>query len=193
MSNAVPAPAAGLSVPPAREHYLTTAKLLYIRDAIQAEQALATLKGGPLGFDIEWPPNFRRGRQHRVALIQLATLDTVYLLQVSAMQEFPNRLREVLENPDIVKTGVGIQDDAKKLHTDYGVSTRTCVDLSLLARSVDNSRWKGRYTNAIGLSRLVDTYMHRYLCKYGQLSDWKALLTPLQQQCVSLNSHFSRF
>jgi hypothetical protein len=86
MSNAVPAIAAGLSNPPAREHYLTTAKLLYIRDTIQAEQALATLPEGALGFDLEWPSNFRRGQQHRVALIQLATLDMVYLLQVSAMQ-----------------------------------------------------------------------------------------------------------
>jgi len=42
-----------------------------------------------------------------------------------------------LENPVIPKTGVGIQEDVKKLWYDCGVSVASCVDLSLFARSVD--------------------------------------------------------
>ncbi|KAH9845980.1 hypothetical protein C2E23DRAFT_891315 [Lenzites betulinus] len=59
------------------------------------------------------------------------------------MNTFPERLRELLADETVVKAGVGIQEDCKKLYSDYGVDTRNCVDLSLLARTVDNARWKG--------------------------------------------------
>jgi len=65
----------------------TIAKVLYIRDATYADRELSVLTEGPLGFDIEWRPKFvKGGPDNPVALIQLATVDTVFLLQISAMQ-----------------------------------------------------------------------------------------------------------
>ena len=60
---------------------------------------------------------------------------------------------------------------------------RGCVDLSLLARSVD-SRWKGRYSNPIGLANLVATYEFLALGK-GKItrSNWEAQLSFNQQEC----------
>ena len=60
---------------------------------------------------------------------------------------------------------------------------RSCIDLSLLARSVD-SRWKGKYTNPIGLANLVATYEFLALGK-GKItrSDWEARLSFNQQEC----------
>ena len=76
-----------------------------------------------------------------------------------------------------------IQDDAGKVYRDCGVSMKGCVDLSLLARSVD-SRWKGRYTNPIGLANLVATYEFLALGK-GKItrSNWEAQLSFSQQEC----------
>jgi hypothetical protein len=100
-----------------------------------------------------------------------------------------------------VKAGVGIQctsrpplplplltptqsDDVQKLYEDWGISTCNCVDLSLLARTVDNARWKGRYTEPIGLARLVETYEQLSLPKGRvQRSNWEMYLTNAQQQC----------
>lgn len=75
------------------------------------------------------------------------------------------------------------QDDAKKVYKDCGVSISGCIDLSLLARSVD-SRWKGRYTNPIGLANLVATYEFLALGK-GKItrSNWEAQLSFNQQEC----------
>lgn len=58
-----------------------------------------------------------------------------------------------------------------------------CIDLSLLARSVD-SRWKGKYTNPIGLANLVATYEFLALGK-GKItrSNWEAELSFSQQEC----------
>jgi hypothetical protein len=63
------------------------------------------------------------------------------------------------------------------------VSVRNCVDLALLARTVD-TRWKGPYKAGIGLSRLVETYLERTLFKGGiQKSNWEMELSTVQQEC----------
>lgn len=76
-------------------------------------------------------------------------------------------------------------DDVKKLYRDTRVSTLSAVDLSLLARSVDNARWKGKYTNPIGLSRLSETYFGQPLSK-GRVrrSNWSSTLSEEQQLCM---------
>lgn len=74
-------------------------------------------------------------------------------------------------------------DDCKKLWKDHRVSVRNCVDLALLARSVDE-RWKGPYKGGIGLSRLAEVYLGRYLPKGDiQTSNWEMELSTRQQEC----------
>ncbi|KAI0063173.1 ribonuclease H-like protein [Artomyces pyxidatus] len=99
------------------------------------------------------------------------------------MQDFPAKLREFLESPRSIKVGVGIQSDCRKLYKDYNVSIRNCVELALMARSVD-SRWKGKYENPIGLARLTETYLDRTLVKGKiSISNWENELTKRQQDC----------
>ena len=70
---------------------------------------------------------------------------------------------------------------------DHRVDTRNCVDLSLLARTVDNNRWKGKYANPIGLSRLCEAYEDLTLNKGKiQTSNWERPLDLRQQECVSI-------
>lgn len=63
--------------------------LHYLRDASLTDQTVEELRSrlvGPLGFDIEYRPNFVKGRpQNRTALVQLASDSVVLLVQVSAM------------------------------------------------------------------------------------------------------------
>lgn len=76
----------------------------------------------------------------------------------------------------------------KKLYTDYRVSTRNCVDLSLLARSVDNEQWKGKYSMPLGLARLVEAYQDRLLLKERiSRSDWESVLNSAQRECLFLS------
>lgn len=76
-------------------------------------------------------------------------------------------------------------EDCKKLWTDHRVDTRNCVDLSLLARTVDNARWKGKYANPIGLSRLCEAYEELTLNKGKvQTSNWEKPLDLRQQECT---------
>ncbi|KAH9945604.1 ribonuclease H-like domain-containing protein [Amylocystis lapponica] len=167
------------------------ARLIYIRDLDIANVEIAKLRPGPFGFDLEWKPNYRKGEvPNPVALVQIGSADVILLIQVSAMIAFPENLREFLRDPQFVKTGVGIQQDCRKLYIDYAMNVRNCVDLSLLARSVDNARWKGKYTNPIGLARLCEAYEELTLNKGKvQRSNWEALLTPQQQDYAANDAH----
>ena len=108
------------------KEYNSSAKLLYIRDHGRANEELSKLDVTVLGFDLEWKPiYYKGGKENPVALVQLASYDTVLLLQISAMEgrssnlckyiiviifiEFPSKLAEILANSDIVKAGVAIQ------------------------------------------------------------------------------------
>ena len=67
--------------------YNSRAKLLYIRDPARANQELSKLNVSVLGFDLEWKPIYYKGaKENPVALVQLASYDTVLLLQISAME-----------------------------------------------------------------------------------------------------------
>ncbi|KAG7099505.1 hypothetical protein E1B28_001351 [Marasmius oreades] len=117
--------------------------LRYISSPLQADLALQKLFA-PLpvhiGLDIEWKPNHVKNTpENPVALLQIATSDDVYLFHLSRLRFFPPKLRLLLINPFITKSGVGIQYDVTKLWTDCGISVSSCVDLSLLARSIDST------------------------------------------------------
>jgi len=59
-----------------------------------------------------------------------------------------------------------------------------CVDLSLLARTVDNNRWKGKYNSSLGLARLIEIYEYRLLPKDKVTrSNWEANLNHMQVEC----------
>lgn len=59
----------------------------YVTDCDRADELLAVLEPCALGFDVEWKPGFLKGQpENKVALIQLANNEIIYLLQVSAMQ-----------------------------------------------------------------------------------------------------------
>lgn len=71
------------------KEYNPETRVLYIRNHDEANKELSKLSAGSqaLGFDLEWKPTYLKGaRENPVALVQLATSDTILLLQISAMR-----------------------------------------------------------------------------------------------------------
>ncbi|KAI0005439.1 ribonuclease H-like domain-containing protein [Russula compacta] len=169
------------------------AQLHYIRTEATTNERIARIASRPgpfiIGLDFEWRPTFEARRpENPIALVQLACDDEILLVHVSAMKAFPSGLRDVLESANSRKVGVGIQYDCKKLWKDHRVSVRNCVDLALLARTVD-TRWKGPYKGGIGLSRLAEVYLKRILPKGDiQRSDWEMELSTQQQEYAANDS-----
>uniref|UniRef100_A0A4W4F1D0 DNA 3'-5' helicase n=1 Tax=Electrophorus electricus TaxID=8005 RepID=A0A4W4F1D0_ELEEL len=95
---------------------------------------LSLAPGSAVGFDLEWPPSFTKGKSKKVALVQLcATEEKCYLFHISSMSGFPPGLKMLLEDENIRKVGVGIEGDKWKLLSDYDVKMKSFVELSDLA------------------------------------------------------------
>ncbi len=68
---------------------------------------------------MEWDAATRKGSSEGpTAVIQLCSMSQIAVLHLSAMGKVPLELRRILGDPDIIKCGVAIAMDCKKLHRD---------------------------------------------------------------------------
>ncbi|NXO00538.1 WRN helicase, partial [Rhinopomastus cyanomelas] len=90
--------------------------------------------GAAVGFDIEWPPSYTKGKMAKVALIQMCVSEEkCYLFHISSMSGFPKGLKRLLEDETIKKVGVGIEGDQWKLMSDFEIKLKSFVELADIA------------------------------------------------------------
>ncbi|XP_037990408.1 Werner syndrome ATP-dependent helicase isoform X3 [Motacilla alba alba] len=117
-------------------------------------------QGAAVGFDIEWPPSYTRGKVARTAVIQMCVAeDRCYLFHVSSMAGFPKGLKRLLEDETIKKVGVGIEGDQWKLMSDFEIKLKSFVELA----DVANEKLKCKETWS--LNGLVKHLFGRQLLK----------------------------
>ncbi|XP_053318707.1 bifunctional 3'-5' exonuclease/ATP-dependent helicase WRN [Spea bombifrons] len=91
-------------------------------------------EGAVLGFDIEWPAVYTKGKNGKVALIQVCVSERkCYLFHISAMTSFPKGLKRLLEDESIRKVGVGIEGDQWKLMSDCDLKLKGFIELADVA------------------------------------------------------------
>ncbi|KAJ8582357.1 hypothetical protein M405DRAFT_876164 [Rhizopogon salebrosus TDB-379] len=128
-----------------------------------------------VAFDMEWPVNLQTGIYGRVALIQVAYQNTVYLIKTAPFVEngfikLPHSLLVFLRSPLFKKVGVNIGADFKRLQNDCGMDTRQSepfvgqVELGGMAKERGAAVKK-----TAGLAELVATFLHRHLLKDPQV------------------------
>uniref|UniRef100_H0X0X3 DNA 3'-5' helicase n=1 Tax=Otolemur garnettii TaxID=30611 RepID=H0X0X3_OTOGA len=151
-----------------------TGSIMYSYEAndcsLLSEDIGKTLSDGDVvGFDLEWPPVFRKGKHGRVALIQLCVSESkCYLFHISAMSVFPQGLKMLLENETVKKAGVGIQGDEWKLLRDFDVKLKSFVELTDVAnkklKCIETWSLNGLVKHLFGKQLLKD--------KSVRCSDW---------------------
>lgn len=137
-----------------------------------------------IGFDCEWVTvnNERR----KVALIQLCSSQGLCaLIRICKFkdQKIPIELRELLEDPDIIKAGITPYNDAKLLLEDYAISMYGTFDLRFLALLAKQK--------AEGLGKLSKSILDIELDKSWRIrcSDWEIEhLTPQQVDYASMDA-----
>ena len=80
-----------------------------------------------IGFDTETRPTFKKGKTNLPALIQMATENAVYIIQLGCLP-FREECAAILANPEIIKVGVGIADDMHGLNKIFPFTPGGVVD-----------------------------------------------------------------
>ena len=127
---------------------------------------------GVVGFDTETRPAFRPGESYLPSLVQFATADAVYLLQVQ-QQDFSGALREILSSEQIIKVGVSVADDMRNLKKLFEFEERSVLDLGKVA--------KRHGLKQTGVRNLAGIFLGARIPKGAKTTNWAARrLTPQQ-------------
>ena len=147
--------------------------------------AVAALKKEKiLGFDTETRPNFRPGKGYPPALLQLGGADMVYLFQLLKFEDITPVLG-VLADPDIIKVGVAIRDDVRKLRERQDFKPAGFVELADITHRLD-------IVNT-GLRSLAGIFLGVRISKGAQVSNWsRDHLTDAQTVYAATDAWISR-
>lgn len=160
------------------------------RDANKAVDYL--MKQPVLGFDTETRPSFKKGQSHQVALLQVATHDTCFLFRLNKIGVTDSVVR-LLEDKDITKVGLSLQDDMRMLNQRRAFTPGTFVELQKEVKDIgieDNS-----------LQKIFANLFGGKIAKGQQLSNWEAeILSEAQQRyaatdawaCIKIHEEVAR-
>lgn len=140
-------------------------KVVLVQTAAELESTVKALEHVTvLGFDTETRPSFKRGEFYKVALVQLATADAVYLIQIQKTG-LSEGFAKILSSPNVIKAGVAIRDDIKGLQKYRHFKAEGFIDLSLVARE------KGIGVESV--KKLTALLLGFRISKSAQTSNWE--------------------
>ncbi|XP_044168981.1 Werner syndrome ATP-dependent helicase homolog [Acropora millepora] len=165
-----------------RSKFLKKAQVFVIDDAsscdklLQSHRSKYAFKMNYIGIDCEWVN--KEGQVNApVALLQIATpLCDCFLVRLCKMDgQMPQTVKEILEDKTVLKFGVGIQDDAKRLWKMFGIHVQGCVDLRHV---IQRSQLENEYQSCekTGLNSLAEKILGVRMDKSWRISssDWEA-------------------
>ncbi|KAG6333589.1 hypothetical protein ID866_5505, partial [Astraeus odoratus] len=114
---------------------------------------------------------------------------------------FPKSVMQVIESPNIVKTGANIRstfayaytflipticvDDGEKLYRDFGIHARGLIELGTLATKADEKFSTIYNREIVSLAKMVSQYLERTLVKNSvRTSNWEGRLNAKMIQCT---------
>jgi len=125
-----------------------------------------------IGFDTETRPAFRRGESYLPSLVQFATAQAVYLVQVQ-QGDYSDSMREVFSSETVVKAGVSVKDDLSNLKNLFEFDENAVVDLGKIA--------KRHGLKQTGVRNLAGIFLGVRIPKGAKTTNWAARrLTPQQ-------------
>ncbi|XP_054936896.1 bifunctional 3'-5' exonuclease/ATP-dependent helicase WRN [Physeter macrocephalus] len=172
-----------------------TGSIVYSYDAndcsfLSEDISMSVSYGDVVGFDMEWPPVYSKGKLSRVALIQLCVSENkCYLFHISSMSVFPQGLKMLLENEAIKKAGVGIEGDKQKLLRDFDIKLKSFVELTDIANE------KLKCTETWSLSGLVKHLFGKQLLKDKSIrcSNWSKFPLTEDQKLYAATDAYAGF
>lgn len=158
-----------------------TGRVILVQDMLTAKKAMRYLNDCQIvGFDTETKPSFRKGQTNQVALMQISTTDTCFLIRLNRLGVFPE-LKEFLENDKVTKIGLSLKDDFQVINRLAPVNPQGFIDLQSLVREYD--------IRDCSLTKIYAILFDHRISKSQRLTNWEAAeLTPAQQQYAALDA-----
>lgn len=157
-------------------------RIYLIYTETDADKAVEYLKRqSVVGVDTETKPSFKRGKVHKVALLQISTEDTCFLFRLNRIG-MPASLQEFLLN-DTLKIGLSLKDDfmmlrkRKDMHTEEG-------------NWIELQDYVGRFgIEDRSLQKIYANLFGKKISKNQRLSNWEAeTLTEAQMQYAATDA-----
>ena len=143
----------------------TLSKLKTTIDVLKNEEVL--------GFDTETKPSFEKGKMNKVALLQLSTADTCYLIRLNVLG-MQNPIIELLSSEKPLKIGLSLKDDYKMLNRRRSFKPAGFLDLQSVI---------GKFgIKDLSLQKIYAIMFNKKISKSQRLTNWQAPNLTLQQQ-----------
>ncbi|KAM3600282.1 uncharacterized protein V6R79_020819 [Siganus canaliculatus] len=164
-------------------------------ESLQRCQNIVLKEGSIVGLDMEWQPTFGCNSTQKVALIQVAVLDQVFLLDLctSGFCQHPDTIsfiRSLFSAKNVLKLGYGMSGDLKcvlatwQQFLEEPLKMDGMLDLLNVHQKIQRSKVKttkngpkevlvGEDSAEKGLSLLVQQVLGRPLDKTEQMSNWE--------------------
>lgn len=117
-----------------------------------------------LGFDTETRPSFTKGESYTPCILQLASRNSAFLFRLQFFP-FSSDLVSLLENPDVLKVGIGIKDDLIGLGKIVKFKPAGFVDLA------DEMKKLG--IMSASLRSLTAIFLGKKLLKKAKTTNWE--------------------
>lgn len=133
----------------------------------ELNEAYKTLCECPvLGFDTETRPTFTKGHADRfVSIVQFSTANEAWIIRTNVVK-LPPKLRTLLEHPAIVKVGLALHEDIRRLQRFHPFAPQNIVDLQKLAKAAGYKE--------LSLKKLSERFLQLGVSKAARLSNWEA-------------------
>jgi C_GCAxxG_C_C family probable redox protein len=142
------------------------------------------LKETVLGFDTETKPCFERGASNPTALIQVGSGRGVWLFSLPHIED-KAPLVELLESSAVLKAGVALADDLRKLQEVFPFEPQGFVDLAGMAKALG--------FKSAGLRSLAGNLLGFRISKAAKTSNWERWpLSPGQVRYAATDAWVSR-
>ena len=142
-------------------------RIFVIYTEADAEKAVEYLKTQHIvGVDTETRPSFKRGMSHKVALLQIATLDTCFLFRLNRIG-MPVFLQDFLMG-DTLKIGLSLKDDFMMLRRRKDVHAEE-------GNWIELQDYVGRFgIEDRSLQKIFANLFGQKISKSQRLSNWEA-------------------
>jgi len=141
-------------------------EVVLVGSAKEFDRAWEDLAGEAwVGWDTETRPAFRVGESYLPSLVQAATANAVYLFQLAKM-DFSRPVGGLFAEPSIVKAGISVADDLKKLKQVFAFEEASVLDLGTVA--------KRHGLKQTGLRNLAGIFLGWRVPKGAKTTNWAA-------------------